>query len=755
MSHWYLQPLGNSYLLVAVVALVLVALLGVRPALGRLGPRGRRVLAGLRLAVIGLIVLAMLRPTMISTVRRPQTSVLILLLDSSRSMQLPDAGGRQSRWESQLATMEQAGPLLEELSEKIEIKVYAYDRELYPIDRAGRRFEFPDEPLGDQTDIGTNLHEALRRELGKRLAAIVLMGDGVQTAFDPPVELAEVGRELERLGYPLYAVPFGTVGDVIQTRDVAVENLQDQYTVFVKNELPIRATVRVSGYVNKAIPVELEVAKPDGQVEQIGPIEIVANEDNQQVPVEFRYVPADPGRYKLTLRAAEQPGELVTKNNELSAYLRVLEGGLRVLYLEGQLRNEQAFLRRSLAASPDIDLDFIWIDPRLRDRWPVDLSDSLSDPAYDVFVLGDVDATALGDANLKLLAEAIDRGKGLLLLGGYHSFGAGGYRNTPLADVMPIQMDRFERQDFDAPIRQDLHLEGPLVMVPQRDHPIVRLANDAENRRLWQSLPPLSGANRWAGVKDATGVLVLAESEAGDPLLVVGQYGQGRVVAKAGDSTWRWWMLGHEAEHKRFWRQAILWLVRRDDLQQNDVWVRMAQRRFFPGARIPFTAGASTASGAPLTDAQLSAQWIGPDGQPRSLALRREADQWSGVIEAVDQPGDYSILVSAELEGEPIGAAESEFLVFDRDLELSNPAADHDQLARLAAMTSQAGGRLIAPEQVVGVLEQLRDQPPEMDIEIQTKWQFGDTARDAWSLLILLVAFLTTEWTLRKRWGMV
>ncbi len=755
MSHWYLQPLGNSYTLVAVVALVLVLLLGVQPAFGRLGSRGRRVLAGLRLAVIAMIVLAMLRPTLISTVRRPQTSVLILLLDSSRSMQLPDTGGRRSRWESQAATMEQAAPLLEELSEKIEVKTYAYDRELQPIDRVGRTLELPDEPLGDQTDIGTNLHEALRREMGKRLAAVVLMGDGVQTAFDPPVELAEVGRELERLGYPLYAVPFGGVGDVVQTRDVAVENLQDQYTVFVKNELPIRAMVRVNGYVNKAIPVELQVTKPDGQVEQIGPIEIVATEDNQQVPVELRYVPPEPGRYKLTLRAAEQPGELVTKNNELSAYLRVLEGGLRVLYLEGELRNEQVFLRRSLAASPDIDLDFLWIDPRLRDRWPVDLSDQLSDPDYDVFVLGDLDATALGETNLKLLAEAIDRGRGLLLLGGYHSFGAGGYRNTPLADVMPIQMDRFERQDFDAPIRRDLHLEGPMVMVPQRDHPIVRLAAEADNRRVWQSLPPLSGANRWAGVKDATGVMVLAESEAGDPLLAVGQYGQGRVVAMAGDSTWRWWMLGHETEHKRFWRQAILWLVRRDDLQQNEVWVRMAQRRFFPGARVPFTAGAASSSGAPLTDAQLSAQWITPDGQRRPISLRRDGDQWSGAIEAVEQPGDYSIEISGELEGQPIGTAQSEFLVFDRDLELSNPAADHDQLSRLAAMTRDAGGRLIAPEQLVGVLEELRDQPPEMDIEIQTKWQLGDTPRDAWLLLLLLVTLLTTEWTLRKRWAMV
>jgi uncharacterized membrane protein len=755
VSSWYFQPLGNSYALVAAVALILILLLGVRPAFGRAGRRGRALLTGLRLLVIALIVLAMLRPTHISTTRRPQTSVLVLLLDTSRSMQLPDTGGQRSRWESQTATLRTAAPLLAELSEKIEVKVYAYDRQLTPVELVGRTLDLPEQPLGEQTDIGTSLYEALRRELGKRLAAVVLMGDGAQTAIDPPVELSEAGRELGRLGYPLYAVPFGPVGDVVQARDVAVENLQDQYTVFVKNELPIRATVRVSGYVNQAIPVELEVAQPDGQIHRIGPVQVVASEDNQQVPVELRYVPPVPGRYKLTLRAAEQPGELVTTNNQLSAYLRVLEGGLRVLYLEGELRNEQVFLRRSLAASADIELDFLWIDSRLRQRWPVDLSSPLSDPAYDVFVLGDLDSAALGETNLKLLAQAVEQGKGLLLLGGYHSFGAGGYRTTPLADVMPVVMDRFERQDFDAPIRQDLHLPGPISMVPQREHPIVRLAADEDNLRVWRSLPPLSGANRWVGVKDTPGTMIVAASEAKEPLVVVGEYGRGRVVAVAGDSTWRWWMLGHETEHKRFWRQAILWLVRRDDLEQNEVWIRMPQRRFFPGARVPFTAGAASASGEPISGATLRAEWILPDGQRRPLSLHRDGDSWAGMIDAVEQPGDYAIEVSAELEGQPIGTALGEFLVFDRDIELSNPAADHDQLARLAAMTQDAGGRLVAPEQVPGLLEQLRDQPPEMDIEIQTKWQLADTPRDAWSLLLLLVGLLTAEWTLRKKWGMV
>ena len=755
MSHWHFEPVLNSYAVVTAIAAVLCLLLLVGPGFRKLTAWRRVTLALLRLVVIVLVIVAMLRPTHISTTTKPQTAALVLMFDQSRSMQLPHSSGQQSRWAAQREILLRAQPILRELVEKIEISVHAYDAELHPVELSAQGLSLPESADGEQTDIGSTLHDALGRELGKRLAAVVLLGDGAQTAFDPAVEIQEAGRELARLGYPLYTVAFGPAGDAVQARDVAVENLQDQYTVFVKNELPLRAALRVHGYVNKTIPVELFVEKPNGENEIIGPRMLTAREDGQQVAVEMRYVPEEPGRYKLTLRAAEQPGELVTKNNQLSAFLRVLEGGLKVLYLEGALRWEQEFLRRSLDASPDIELDFQWIDSRRRGGWPVVLSRELSDPKYDAFIIGDLDSEALQDANLKPLAEAVERGRGLALLGGTHSFGAGGYLGTPLADVMPIEMDRFERQDFDAPIREDLHLKGPLRMLPVRSHPVTTLASGAENDSMWRRLPPLKGANKFVGIKDAAGVNVLCETEDGQPLLVVGEYGGGRVLAMAADSTWRWWMQGHQPMHKRFWRQAVLWLARRDDSEENDVWVGLQRHRFNPGASVSFTAGANTASGETIDDAVMRAELIKPDEERRPLRLARDGDHWAGVTESVEQPGDYAIEVHAEKDGKLIGTARGEFLVFDRDVELSNAAADHDQLARLAAQTKEFGGRPVAPEQLAALLEDLRDRPPEMEIEVQTKWQLADREKNAWVFFLCLIALLTIEWVLRKRWALV
>ena len=110
----------------------------------------------------------------------------------------------------------------------------------------------------------------------------------------------------------------------------------------------------------------------------LGPIEVTATQDDQLVDFSFDYSPTVAGAYKLSVEAVPQDGELVVANNRLTAYLNVLEGGLRVLYLEGNLVSpEMQILRRSLGASPDIELDFLPIDPRRRETWPIDLSQTL------------------------------------------------------------------------------------------------------------------------------------------------------------------------------------------------------------------------------------------------------------------------------------------------------------------------------------------------------------------------------------------
>jgi uncharacterized membrane protein len=567
------------------------------------------------------------------------------------------------------------------------------------------------------------------------------------------VETQQAARKVrDDFGAPLYTVTFGLAGDSAQARDIAIDRLDEQFTVFVKNELVVRGVVRVRGYAKQDLPVELILTDDKGQSQTVGRRTIRASEDNRQVEVEFVYTPQTPGHYRLTVKAEPQPDEQVAKNNQLDAFLTVLEGGLRVLYVYGNLPFEQRAIRRAINASPDIELDDQFIDVRRRRLWPEKLPADFANK-YDAFILGDVDAEALGAANINALATAVERGKGLLMLGGNSSFGRGHYRGTKLGDALPIEIDRLEGADFNERDLERFFLKGPLTMVPTGRHAITRLAGESDNSALWSRLPKLAWANKFVGEKETPGTRVLLETAEGAPLLVSGEYAKGRTLAFAGESTFRWPLAGFGKEHNRFWRQIILWLVRRDELNRDEVWIKLDQRRLNPGSKLNIRAGAQSAAGDALADARLETAIVHPDGRREVVSLSRDGDEFRGML-ALTAAGDYALETTA-FEGErTVGTARAEFLVYDRDVELSTPAADPDLMASLAAWTRQEGGRAVAAEELRPLLAELAKRPPEFEVR-QTRWRLAGTSGDAWVMLLIMCSVLTTEWFLRKRWGLV
>jgi hypothetical protein len=413
------------------------------------------------------------------------------------------------------------------------------------------------------------------------------------------------------------------------------------------------------------------------------------------------------------------------------------------------LRVEQRFLRRVLAASPDMQVDFRWIDSTRRDDWPVDLGRQLAGD-YNVYLIGDLDSAALRREDLQRILKRVQAGAGLGMLGGFHAFEAGGWASSPLGPALPFEPDRLARQAFDAPVRESLHLKGPLRMQPDARFggiSILRLGTaDQDPRLAWQALPPLDGAND-LGRLVAT-AKPLAVSTDGKPLLVGREYGDGRVLAFAVDSTWRWAMQGAAEQHRRFWRQFVLWLAKQDDTGQDSLWVRPAQRRLAPGTNLPFDAGLTTADGTAVGDATIEAAVVSPSGQSRPVRVARRGETFAGVVADCTEPGDWKIVVVADRPGQERRERTARFTVARQDLELANPRANPLLMKQLAEATD-GGTRL--PEELPDVFAEIAGRPAAFDTEEQ--WSFAPW--DTWPMLLLLAGCMCTEWFLRKRFGLV
>ncbi|MFM7739816.1 MAG: hypothetical protein ACKO9H_10460, partial [Planctomycetota bacterium] len=219
-----------------------------------------------------------------------------------------------------------------------------------------------------------------------------------------------------------------------------------------------------------------------------------------------------------------------------------------------------------------------------------------------------------------------------------------------------------------------------------------------------------------------------------------------------------WWSYGFEEEYKRFWRQVILWLAFRDGRSNDNVWIDLPQRRYQPQSQLVFTTGARDVSGKAMSDVELVATLRSPDGTETPISLTKTPEFSKAQLDRglIAKPGIYSLRAEGKkVGGELIGKSEVEFVVFDQDREKANPSADPQLLARLSDQTSEFGGKALVPEELGSLLDQLLTNPPEMKTVVPQRWQLGSTNVDGSLFLLLFATLMTTEWWLRKKWGLV
>jgi uncharacterized membrane protein len=156
-----------------------------------------------------------------------------------------------------------------------------------------------------------------------------------------------------------------------------------------------------------------------------------------------------------------------------------------------------------------------------------------------LIVLSDYPFSSVGGDNAQEISRLVQKGVGLLMIGGWESFAAeeAGFRSTPVAELLPVLLND-----------HDDRINSARVCLARKvaDHPILRGLP-------WDRPPTVAGFNRFRTREDATTVLELErhipieqpdglrfEREDVQPMLVVGQAGAGRTAAFASDAAPHW-----------------------------------------------------------------------------------------------------------------------------------------------------------------------------------------------------------------------
>src|SRR6185295_13730123 len=241
--------------------------------------------------------------------------------------------------------------------------------------------------------------------------------------------------------------------------------------------------------------------------------------------------------------------------------------------------------------------------------------------AYRGLVLGSVEASAFNADQLRMISEFVDvRGGGLLLLGGARAFAEGGYAGTPLAEIMPVVMERGGGAFT--------HLKVRPTRAGQA-HAVTQLGDTEQaSADRWKSMPPLSTVNLIETIKPGATMLLAATDDRRRERVVLAyeRYGRGKSVAFPVQDSWMWQMHAtisvEDQTHENFWRQLLRWLV---DGVPDAVETRPLTDRVEPGQPVVLTADVVDPRFVELNDANVVAHVTGPSGKTVDVPM-----QWTG-----------------------------------------------------------------------------------------------------------------------------
>jgi Ca-activated chloride channel family protein len=263
------------------------------------------------------------------------------------------------------------------------------------------------------TDIGAAVRLALSTFPEDAQKRIALLTDGNETRGST----LEAIRHAAAAGVPVDVVPLKYRHDN--------EVVLDELTIPRKAERDEPFQVRIN-VASRGASTGLLKLFCDGKV--IGTREVaLAKGDNVFV---FSHALKD-GGFHLFEAQVDAPGDAIPQNNSAQAYT-IIEQDALVLLAGGTAED----VRHVASVLAD---EGIAHRVRIAGSLPRDLGEWQS---YDVVFFANLGADALTRDQMEMIESLVkDLGAGFIMTGGDKSFGSGGYLNTPIAKVLPVDLD--------------------------------------------------------------------------------------------------------------------------------------------------------------------------------------------------------------------------------------------------------------------------------------------------------------------------
>lgn len=638
---------------------------------------------------------------------------VILLTDRSLSMELPAGSAAPSRAERAEAARR---AFRRQASSGLDVVERSFARGL--ADSSGN----PDPAFRGATALGDALASSGGFAAG-RPAAVLVVSDGAVTQGEDPWAGAE------RLGLPVFTA---LAADSEPGADAAIAQVATNSTAYVGRGAPVLVTIRSRGLAGRDAALEL---REDGRVLDRSQVRLPRGGETE---VSMAVSPQSPGVHFYEVALSGIPGELTERNNRRLVSLDVLADKARVVMVQASPSFDFSFVRRSLEEEPDLASEFWIAGPQgvyLRvgtpeRATPAELGRRIG--AASIVALGDLEGAPGAAVILSAAAARVAEGAGLWIYGGNPRAGLGAVRGTPVAPLLPFEVERSP---------------GPALSLSPEPAPESRgeaLFGDGGASpgaiKQWQDLPPASGVRDLPLRAGARRLLAASRLGSGTLGASIRPPGGGRVFALNTGQMYRWTFTAQGAPGGNDVFPAFLSRVWRW-LNEPGAGQALSVR---PGRRVVPLGEMLTADVAGLRAGD-RADVQAVDARGKSIPMKVSMVDGGAHAEAALAPGRYRIVARAMRTGVEGGRAQTEAAVEETGAEWIESAPDGEALGRTAKVS---GGKSFSSSDTSGILKALLEESRRPRGTRESALN-----REAWPYALAL-ALLGAEWWIRRRRGL-
>ncbi|MCL2132665.1 MAG: hypothetical protein FWH36_09520 [Lentimicrobiaceae bacterium] len=648
----------------------------------------KRTAFAARLLVVSLLAFLLLNPIVKHIAKEVEKPIVLVGIDNSASLEIGEKSAYyKGGFQNELQN------LLKNLAKDYTVEPYLLGDSL----REGSEVDFSDK----QTNLSAFFEQIETVYANRNVGAVVLLSDGIFNTGSNPYYVAN------NLKQPIYTV---AMGDTTVHKDILIAKVNHNRTVYRGNAFPLEILVNANKFSGKSTQMNIF---QDGELVYEKTISFKSDNYSEWVRVNFDANKSGLLRYRIQLLPLE--GEITKDNNTKDVFVEVIDQRKKIAIIYNSPHPDVAAISEALKKNDAYQVEAFAVNK---------FTGKISE--YEMVVLHQLPSVK------NQAVQIINEIKQL---------------HIPVFYILGTQTNYPVFNGLNTGVQVTANKDMSNDAFAAYNQNFASFSVSSSIQQLLPVLPPVKAAFGSFKVSPSSSTLLyqkIGSVSTFYPLFVFNQDATNRSVVFLGDGLWRWRMYNYLYENKN------------DDF--DELIFKTFQFLSIKADRSLFRVNGKTvySENEPIRfDAELYNQnyelvnepevlmTISQDGKNYPFTFSRNFKSYELNIGTFAE-GDYHWEATTAYNNERYSKS-GRFSVQKINLEAINLAADYQLMYNLASLN---GGKCFPDDSLSEIYQTIKDNAQIKSIAHYNK-KFTSLLDSLW-LLLLIFAFLATEWVLRK-----